>query len=178
MLAIDHLVVAAASLVQGVDWCEATLGVTPGPGGTHVQFGTHNRLLKIATPAFPLAYLLSSEDRERVDARYRDFLRNGSVFDESMALRDTQGVLREVRVVCVVRPGTTEDAAPVIVTIASTSGIATPAKVPTTGSDDADPAPRRVVTSSGRAIPSSAHTSASSPSDPAPNRITGVTRQA
>lgn len=56
-LAIDHLVVAAASLAQGVAWCEATLGVTPGPGGTHVLFGTHNRLLKIAAPAFPLAYL-------------------------------------------------------------------------------------------------------------------------
>jgi hypothetical protein len=56
-LAVDHLVVAAASLAQGVAWCEATLGVTPGPGGQHVLFGTHNRLLKIATPAFPLAYL-------------------------------------------------------------------------------------------------------------------------
>ena len=56
-LAVDHLVVAAASLAQGAAWCEATLGVTPGPGGTHVLFGTHNRLLKIATPTFPLAYL-------------------------------------------------------------------------------------------------------------------------
>ena len=53
-LAVDHLVVAAASLAQGAAWCEATLGVTPGPGGTHVLFGTHNRLLKIATPTFPL----------------------------------------------------------------------------------------------------------------------------
>ena len=56
-LAIDHLVVAAASPEQGVTWCEATLGVTPGPGGKHVLFGTHNRLLRIATPAFPNAYL-------------------------------------------------------------------------------------------------------------------------
>lgn len=31
MLALDHLVVAAASLAQGVQWCETTLGVTPGP---------------------------------------------------------------------------------------------------------------------------------------------------
>ena len=56
-LPVDHLVVAAASLEQGVAWCESTLGVTPGPGGRHVLFGTHNRLLKIATPAFPGAYL-------------------------------------------------------------------------------------------------------------------------
>jgi hypothetical protein len=56
-LAIDHLVVAAASLEQGVAWCEATLGAIPGPGGRHVLFGTHNRLLKMSTPVFPDAYL-------------------------------------------------------------------------------------------------------------------------
>ena len=57
MTAIDHLVVAAATLDQGVAWCEATLGVTPGPGGRHALFGTHNRLLKIATAAWPAVYL-------------------------------------------------------------------------------------------------------------------------
>ena len=53
---IDHLVVVAHTLEQGVQWCEATLGITPAPGGEHAQFGTHNRLFKIATPAFPMAY--------------------------------------------------------------------------------------------------------------------------
>ena len=53
---LDHLVVAAHTLAQGVQWCEATLGITPAPGGEHPQFGTHNRLFKIATPAYPLAY--------------------------------------------------------------------------------------------------------------------------
>ena len=53
---IDHLVVVAQSLDQGVQWCEATLGITPNPGGEHAQFGTHNRLFKIATPAIPMAY--------------------------------------------------------------------------------------------------------------------------
>ena len=52
----DHLVVAAHTLEQGVQWCEATLGVTPEAGGEHTQYGTHNRLFKIATPAQPLAY--------------------------------------------------------------------------------------------------------------------------
>ena len=55
--AVDHLVVAAASLYAGVAWCEATLGVTPGPGGQHPLMGTHNRLINIAGPAFPEAYL-------------------------------------------------------------------------------------------------------------------------
>ena len=53
---IDHLVVAASSLAQGVAWCEDQLGITPGPGGEHALFGTHNRLFKIATPQFPMAY--------------------------------------------------------------------------------------------------------------------------
>jgi hypothetical protein len=51
------LVVAAHSLQQGVEWCEATLGITPAAGGEHEKYGTHNRLFKIATPAFPVAYL-------------------------------------------------------------------------------------------------------------------------
>ena len=54
---IDHLVVAAKTLEQGVAWCEATFGITPAPGGEHEKYATHNRLFKIATPGFPLAYL-------------------------------------------------------------------------------------------------------------------------
>ncbi len=53
---IDHLVVMAATLEAGVQWCEETLGITPGPGGEHEKYGTHNRLFKIASPQFPLAY--------------------------------------------------------------------------------------------------------------------------
>ncbi|MEI8326334.1 MAG: VOC family protein [Betaproteobacteria bacterium] len=54
---MDHLVVVAKTLEQGVQWCEASIGVTPGAGGEHKLYGTHNRLFKIATPANPLAYL-------------------------------------------------------------------------------------------------------------------------
>lgn len=53
---VDHLVVAAATLAQGVAWCEATLGITPGPGGNHTLMGTHNRLFSIAGAAWPEAY--------------------------------------------------------------------------------------------------------------------------
>jgi hypothetical protein len=53
---IDHLVVAATSLEQGVQWCEEVFGITPAVGGEHALFGTHNRLFKIATPKFPMAY--------------------------------------------------------------------------------------------------------------------------
>lgn len=54
---VDHLVVAAESLAQGVAWCEATLGVLPGPGGRHPLMGTHNRLLPIGALDWPEAYL-------------------------------------------------------------------------------------------------------------------------
>ncbi len=54
---LDHLIVAAATLEEGAAWCEAALGVSPGPGGKHPLMGTHNRLLKIASAAYPEAYL-------------------------------------------------------------------------------------------------------------------------
>ena len=54
---IDHLVVVADSLEQGAAWCEAELGVVPGPGGSHALMGTHNHLLRVATVDFPQAYL-------------------------------------------------------------------------------------------------------------------------
>ena len=54
---LDHLVVVADTLSVGVAWCEAVLGVLPGPGGQHASMGTHNRLLRIGAPAWPQAYL-------------------------------------------------------------------------------------------------------------------------
>jgi hypothetical protein len=54
---LDHLVIAARTLDEGVAWCEATLGVTPGPGGRHALMGTHNRLLSIASSVTPRAYV-------------------------------------------------------------------------------------------------------------------------
>jgi hypothetical protein len=54
---VDHLVIAARCLEEGVDWCEATFGVAPAAGGKHPLMGTHNRLMKIASASFPRAYL-------------------------------------------------------------------------------------------------------------------------
>jgi Glyoxalase-like domain len=53
---LDHLVVAARTLGEGVQWCEATLGITPGLGGEHKLFGTHNRLFRIGSAEFARAY--------------------------------------------------------------------------------------------------------------------------
>ncbi len=56
-LAIDHLVIGARTLDEGVAWCEATLGVVPPGGGKHALMGTHNRVMSIASPDAPKAYL-------------------------------------------------------------------------------------------------------------------------
>ena len=53
---VDHLVIAATSLAEGVAWCESTLGITPGPGGEHPLMGTHNRLFKVSSAEYPAAY--------------------------------------------------------------------------------------------------------------------------
>ena len=55
--AIDHLVIAASTLAEGVAWCEQTLGVIPGPGGAHPLFGTHNRLLRLHCETAQACYL-------------------------------------------------------------------------------------------------------------------------
>jgi Glyoxalase-like domain len=55
-LDLDHLVVAARTLDEGVRWCEATLGITPGPGGKHPLMSTHNRLFNITSDVFPNAF--------------------------------------------------------------------------------------------------------------------------
>jgi hypothetical protein len=56
-LAIDHLVIGARTLDEGVAWCEATLGVVPPAGGKHALMGTHNLVMSIASQAAPKAYL-------------------------------------------------------------------------------------------------------------------------
>ena len=55
-LALDHLVLAARTLDEGVSWCEATLGLRPEAGGQHLFMGTHNRVFDISSAAFPRAY--------------------------------------------------------------------------------------------------------------------------
>lgn len=72
---LDHLVVLAPSLDEGVAWCESTLGVTPGPGGKHPLMGTHNRLFSLAGTDFPQAYfeIIAVDPEAPAPARRRWF---------------------------------------------------------------------------------------------------------
>jgi hypothetical protein len=49
---LDHLVVAAATLEQGVQYVQARLGCELAPGGRHQRMGTHNRLLSLGPGAY------------------------------------------------------------------------------------------------------------------------------
>jgi hypothetical protein len=43
----DHLVLAAATLAQGIEYVAELTGVAPSIGGRHVAMGTHNALLRL-----------------------------------------------------------------------------------------------------------------------------------
>ena len=47
MLKLDHIVLAAESLVGGVNYVEERLEHRLDAGGKHEMFGTHNRLLSL-----------------------------------------------------------------------------------------------------------------------------------
>jgi len=44
---LDHLVLAAATLADGIDYFAGVTGVAPQPGGRHVAMGTHNALVRL-----------------------------------------------------------------------------------------------------------------------------------
>jgi Glyoxalase-like domain len=52
LIELDHLVIAANTLEQGVNWLEHQLGVKLQPGGKHPMFGTHNALLKLGESSY------------------------------------------------------------------------------------------------------------------------------
>ena len=48
----DHLVVAAVSLADGIEYIAELTGVAAQPGGKHVAMGTHNALLRLSERTF------------------------------------------------------------------------------------------------------------------------------
>jgi hypothetical protein len=52
MVHLDHLVIAAETLVQGVDYVRASLGVDIPKGGLHKSMGTHNHLMQLGDNSY------------------------------------------------------------------------------------------------------------------------------
>lgn len=50
--ALDHIVIAAATVAEGVAYIEAELGVTLPAGGEHPRMGTHNHLMQLSASTF------------------------------------------------------------------------------------------------------------------------------
>ena len=77
----------AATLEEGVQWCEATLGLTPGPGGRHALMSTHNRLFSIASDRYPQAYfeIIALDPQAPAPARPRWFDMDNPTLRETVA---------------------------------------------------------------------------------------------
>lgn len=107
---VDHLVVAASTLDEGVAWCASTLGITPGPGGEHPLMGTHNRLFSIASPLYPRAYFeIIAINRGAASARNISALRWFDLDNEALQLQLKQSGPRLIHFVA-----NTPQAAPAI----------------------------------------------------------------
>jgi hypothetical protein len=68
----DHLIVAAASVAQGVDWIEQRLGAVAQPGGRHDAMGTHNALLRLGQRLYLEIIAIDPEGRAPTRPRWFD----------------------------------------------------------------------------------------------------------
>jgi hypothetical protein len=89
---VDHLVLMATTLEEGVQWCEATLGLWPGPGGQHALMGTHNRLFSIASDRYPQAYfeIIAIDPQAPAPGRARWFDMDDPALRKSVARQGPQ----------------------------------------------------------------------------------------
>jgi len=72
LAALDHLVVAAASLADGIDWVAAMTGAVPVPGGRHVAMGTHNALLRLSEATYLEIIAIDPEGAKPARRRWFD----------------------------------------------------------------------------------------------------------
>ena len=72
MARIDHLVVRAEILEQGVAHVEAALAVKMAPGGVHAGYGTHNKLLSLGDDTYLEVIAPNPAEPESKNARMFD----------------------------------------------------------------------------------------------------------
>jgi hypothetical protein len=69
---VDHLVFAAASLAQGIEYIAALTGVVPRPGGKHLGMGTHNALMKLGDRVYLEIIAIDPEQPKPLRRRWFD----------------------------------------------------------------------------------------------------------
>jgi len=70
--ALDHLIVAAATLADGIDHVARATGVAPRHSGKHVKMGTHNALLRLGERAFLEVIAIDPEGARPARPRWFD----------------------------------------------------------------------------------------------------------
>jgi hypothetical protein len=69
---LDHLVVAASTLADGIDYIAQLAGVTAQPGGKHVAMGTHNALVRLSAQTFLEIIAIDPEGTKPLRPRWFD----------------------------------------------------------------------------------------------------------
>ena len=69
---LDHLVVAATTLADGIDFVAERTGAIPQPGGKHVAMGTHNALLRLGERVYLEIIAIDPEGTKPLRPRWFD----------------------------------------------------------------------------------------------------------
>jgi hypothetical protein len=69
---LDHLVVAATTLADGIDYIASVTGVAPRPGGKHEAMGTHDALLKLGERVYLEIIAIDPDGKKPARRRWFD----------------------------------------------------------------------------------------------------------
>jgi Glyoxalase-like domain len=69
---LDHLILAATTLADGIEFVAGVTGATPQPGGKHLPMGTHNALLRLGERIYLEIIAIDPEGKKPARPRWFD----------------------------------------------------------------------------------------------------------